>query len=997
MRGLCTAVLLVGMGGATAASAQEQTASIVGTVVDVNGGVLAGSVVTARHEGGLAATTVTDEAGRFRFPSLPPGRFDVTAEFAGFAPARVEGVAPRLGEELHVSVTLEQATLSETVRVVADSRTIAITQSSRSHSLRDEDLTVLPSGREFTDVVNQISGANLELTRSEGQIAIEGSSAGENRFIIDGVESTDLTTGVAGGSTRRRTVTDFLDEIQVKSSGYTAEFGGSTGAVVNAITRSGANAWHGDALLYWEADGLDAQPRPTLELMQPDPTQPSAAEYVTYPKDDYHGLEPGFTLGGPILRDKLWFFAGYIPRFGPISRTAPFFDGTTSTLTEEQTFHQGVANVTGQVGASWRFRTGFTFGHQRVEGLLHNQDGTSSPNADYDQIYVEPTWSVSGSVDWTPSPSYFMSVRGGYWVFDSYTENVYEGDYLFWRRSSLGLAGVPSEYQRPSFYENVPTNDAIERNRQGRLSLQWDNTFFFEGAGRHQLKTGIQLDRRSYDILRGGTGNAIDIWWNGSYEGHRGDYGYYRVRSNALEPNRSTLRVGDVHSDGVGLFVQDSWSLGDRLTLNLGLRTETESLPSYSRDPRIPDTVVHFGFGDKLAPRLGFAWDATGDGRTKVYGSWGVFYDILKFQVNVFGQFIQSDYYYTLDDPDLSTIENNLACPPQCPGRLLDQTSDDGFYFNNPDDPRVEPELKPMKLQEFVFGIEREIAPRVVLGVRYIRKRLDRTIEDLAVLDSEGDEQYWLGNPGFGVADTVVLDGGETTLPYPRARRDYDGVEIGLSKRMANGWSGRVFYLWSHLRGNDSGLAQTGYPPFSGINPNFGRTWDSVIMPFDQDTQPLGGPLFTDRRHQIKAQLVYQLPIGTSLGASWYGASGIPKTRGAFVRPFLPVYQEGLGSDGRMPFTSQLDVQVMHQFSLNEGLRLTLTATIFNLFNQGGATDYFQWRIFDQVVMDPDEYLQGFDMEQVIDEQQIPRDPRFMMDEYFRPPRSIRLGMRLSF
>ena len=187
---------------------------------------------------------------------------------------------------------------------MSESPLVAITQSVHATSLRGEEIEKMPRGRDFTSLATQAAGVNDEQKMSG--ISIDGSTSAENRVVIDGVETTDTWIGMSG----QYLVTDFVEELQVKSSGYSAEYGGSTGGVLNAITRTGTNAWHGDALLYWSGDALDAGPRPTLQL---DPTDASRAEYVTYPEDEYDQLEPGFTLGGPLVRDKLWFFAGYVP------------------------------------------------------------------------------------------------------------------------------------------------------------------------------------------------------------------------------------------------------------------------------------------------------------------------------------------------------------------------------------------------------------------------------------------------------------------------------------------------------------------------------------------------------------------------------------------------------------------------------------------------------------------------------------------------------------
>ena len=130
--------------------------------------------------------------------------------------------------------------------------------------------------------------------------------------------------------------------------------------------------------------------------------------------------------------------------------------------------------------------------------------------------------------------------------------------------------------------------------------------------------------------------------------------------------------MGKATVNNVGLFLQDEWTLGSRLTLHAGLRTENEHVPSLADDPNIPPTAIHFGFADKLAPRVGLAWDATGDRKTKVYGSWGVFYDITKLQITQgFGANRAKLFWFTLDSPDFRPIVDNPACPPECPGTLI--------------------------------------------------------------------------------------------------------------------------------------------------------------------------------------------------------------------------------------------------------------------------------------------------------------------------------------
>ena len=222
-----------------------------------------------RHRSPLE--TVTDGSGTYRFATLPPGRYEVTARLTGFLPARVVNIDLALGVQLTIDLVLKPAGPNETVEVVSESPLVAVTQSAGATNLRNEQIEKLPRGRDFTSLAIQAAGTNDE--RKLGGISIDGSSGAENRIIIDGVETTDTTVGTPG----QLLVTDFVHELQIKSSGYSAEYGGSTGGVLNVITKSGSNAWHGEALVYGSGDALDAALRPRCNSRRPTRAVPNTS------------------------------------------------------------------------------------------------------------------------------------------------------------------------------------------------------------------------------------------------------------------------------------------------------------------------------------------------------------------------------------------------------------------------------------------------------------------------------------------------------------------------------------------------------------------------------------------------------------------------------------------------------------------------------------------------------------------------------------------------
>jgi outer membrane receptor for ferrienterochelin and colicin len=1009
------AVLLAVLLIALPVAAQEQSGSIDGVVKDAQGAPVAGATVVAKSARGLTVETVTDTTGTYRFPSVPPGRYEITASLTGFAPGKVDASVV-LGSTASASITLKVGGVTETIQVTAEAPLIDVKSSARATNLRDEAIDKMPKGRDYTSLISQAPGVNPEYKL--GGISIDGSSGGENRYIVDGAEITNLQSGT-GSRTNLTTMpaqsmmmpTDFLDEVQIKSSGYSAEFGGSTGGVVNVITKSGSNSWRGDVMAYYSGDSLNGDERPSLRLK---PTNSREAEYVTYAKDSFNRIEPGFTLGGPLVRDKVWFFAGYNPTFRPLDRTVTFrSDNTARTTSQDFTAHYAVANVTAQLSPKTRAKAAFRFAPSTQEGVLAALDGSSSPTANFGITTKRPTWSGGVSLDFTPSNRFYTSVRGAYYYSDSYDEGVFQGTRYLFQTSNVGQAGVPANLQQVTNFASVPTNTESSADKQKRLALQWDATLFAHAGGEHQVKFGVQLDRIQNEVLSGETGNLVRLYWDrqlvGSDPSSRGAFGYYQVRSNGVKPELGFITEGDVSVNNLGLFIQDTWTISNRFTLNLGLRTEDERVPNF--DPALPQTGIKYSFADKLAPRVGFAWDIQGDGKTKAYASWGIFYDITKLEMprGSFGGDKWLEYYYSLDTADWPNLDRS-GCPPACPGRLLRGPID----FRHPstdENGGIDPDIKPMRSQERSVGIERQLTNVVSVGARYVHKQFDRVVEDIGALDAQQNEIYTIGNPGEGLTEIAFVLNGRT-INLPKAKRDYDAVELSLNKRMSNRWSAHFSYLWSRLYGNHTGLSQG--DENGRTSPNVGRNYDVTYMMFDQTGNATFGVLPTDRTHQLKAQFVYDAKFGTSFGLNWFAASGVPKTRELAAIPpnNYPVQYLGRGSDGRMPFTNQIDLNVQHEFKLSDKMRFTLIANVLNLLDSKTATNFFaaQGAAGQGLSITEQQFYSGsVNFQQAFTQQNLVQDPRFLQEGYcsaastliagcgYQDPRTVRLGVKLSF
>jgi carboxypeptidase family protein/TonB-dependent receptor-like protein len=1025
MRVRTFAALMAALLLATPLAAQELRGSIEGVVKDTSGAVLPGVTVEAKAANGAVLSTASDATGTFRFPAVAPGTYVVTAALQGFRTGTVNEVIVGLGQIKKVDFALALQGVAETVQVTAESPLVDVKQSARQTNIRAEQVELLPKGRDFTSLVSQAPGANYE-AKSNG-LSIDGATASENRYIIDGVETTDLRSGISG----QNLLADFVEEVQVKSSGYTAEYGGSTGGVINAITKSGSNNFTGSALFDWQGSDL-AGNSPSLRIKLSDSNQ---AEYVTYPKDDSNRIEPGFALGGPIARNRAWFFGAYQPAITTTDRTV---DATTSanpgavsiSRTEKRQVHYLTASTSAQLGDKVRMRVAFNNSWSKTKGLLPSLNGTD-PADGIDVNYLKtsefPNWTLSGNVDYMVSQNLMFGVRGGYYLSDQHDSDAPDVSRYLWTTTSnvnfVGTNGVPvpANLQHGTNFTSVISNLAVDRDRLSRGFFQADATWYVRAGGDHQIRGGVQIDQRANNVLLGELGHRVTFRWGSTLSGVRGPFGYYSVRSavdTRVDPDRyggaeaaNTLRkrgfttTGDINSNLVGLFIQDAWTINGKLTINAGLRTEQEGVPIYGEVPGIEATPIEFGFGKKLAPRLGLAYDITGDGKNKMYASWGIFYDIFKLELprGSYGGDKWTEYYYTLDTPDWTSVNTAAGCPPACSGTLLRVTD---FrlptYSINPEDCLsqgcTDPNLEPMKSQEFSVGFERQLGAMMAGSIRYVHKQLDQAIEDIGTIDEDGNEAYVIGNPGVGSATTAFLSG-STRVAMPKAKRQYDSVEFALEKRLRDNWFLRGSYLWSRLHGNYPGLSQT--DENGRTSPNVGRLYDYPLMMFMDGGGPVYGLLPTDRPHQLKTQFIYQFPFGTSLGVNEYVSSGIPVTREIGIYPpnNLPVQYLGRASDGRTDVFSQTDLLIQHEFRLAGARRLQISLNVLNLFDQeAGISKFSTYHAVNGVTPDEDLFYTGAQtLSSLITSEGVTVDPRFLQNNTFQPPLQARFGVKFIF
>lgn len=933
------------------ANAQEQRGTIEGVVKDSSGAVLPGATVEARSGGSGVLSTTSDEKGAFRFPSVLPGVYEVTANLAGFKAGKVSAVEVRIGSIKSVDFSLQLAGIAEAVTVTAESPIVDVRQSGKSTNIRAEQVTLLPHNRDFTSLLSQAPGVNQEAKSApagQAGIMIDGAAAAENRYVIDGIETTNIIGGLSG----KNLLADFVDEVQIKSTGYPAEFGGSTGGVINVMTRSGSNRTAGSVLAYYQGSRTTGESNQTLRAVNGDATR---AEYHTYPKDTVDRFEPGASIGGPIFTNRMWYFGAYQPVNQETKRhvdasTTGVPTATPSDTTRKDNIQYLSGNVTNQFGNKLRTRVAFNNSWSKQSGQLANLIGSDSATTVYTKGTKFPNWALSGTADYTVSPKFLIGARVGRYYANTEDFNVNNVvRYVFADgTTNIGMPGVPSQFQHPAGYANIGSNNGILKDEQTRNFVQVDATYFAQAAGSHQIKGGVQIDRRANDVINGNLQNVIQIRWDTSTGGVRGPFGYYEVISSGPTSYQTGFATaGNVKSNVNGIFVQDQWAINNRLTINAGLRTENENVPAYTDAAGVPPDPIKFNWSDKTAPRLGFAYDLKGDGRSKVYGSWGIFYDIFKLNLprGSFGGDKWISYYYTLDTPDFESLRASDSCPPTCPGTFITQRDFRAVSVTAGLDVEEPGQLKPMRTQELSFGFEHQFKPTLAGSVRFVHKQLDRAIDDIGDL-SEGDEFYIIANPGEGIVDTFDISTGTSVfksqgfaanpqlITMPKATREYNSVELRMEKRLSNNWMAAGSYVWSRDAGNYSGLSSS--DENGRDNPNNSRDFDYPSMSFDQTGKVLDGVFDTDRTHQIKAQALYQFHWGTSVGVNQYVASGTPISRQVpiITNSNYPIRYRGRNSEGRTPVFSQTDLYVEHGFRVGGTRRIVLGMNVLNLFDQ---------------------------------------------------------------
>ncbi len=968
---LIVAVLALFMAG-TAFAQLVPTSKMEGKVVDSTGAPLPGVSVEATSPRLVGkATAVTDGDGTYRLFSLPSGIYEIVFSLQGFKTLIRKDIVVQLSQTLTLNVTLEQAALEEQVTVIGQSPLIDVKSTVKGQTMTKEVFMSLPRNRSFDGLISTVPGVQYD--NRTGGLSVDGSTGTENMWYMDGADITQVHTGVSA----QGAVMELVDEVKVTASGYNAEFGGSMGGVVNVITRSGGNAYHGDVSFYYN-DNTQLMQGKARDYFRWNPNNSNLAEYVNDDdlywkggrgRDDYKRYEAVFTLGGYILKDKLWFFGSFNPVY---SRTwgDRFFNSDddltipgnqapwTPFFNKNKAFN-GQVKLTAAPLRGLRVSASFVNNWSNYRGAMPSILGGSTKDYAWgNQGYDYPNWSAAFLADYSASNNFLVSLRGGYHlqnttkqqIANRFTTYYFEEPNTMFATDAFYVAN-PSLIHIAGAVNYGGSRSVQDRYKLEKLSGNLDLSYFVSLAGDHAWKAGFQVIRDMEDVLNGPVSPMVNLVWDQpctALEGYgvpstRGTYGFYNIRGSWRQPYGYAWDIG---RNTYAIYLQDSWTLNGKLTINAGIRTESEYIPSFNQN--VPDQYkkpIKFGFEDKLAPRFGLVYDVFGDSTLKVFGSFGIYYDVMKLYMaeGAFGGFKWQTDYYTLDVADYRLIAaNGLVSNTTGSGATGDaglSQAAGGTYLGTidwriPSFDTLQPDMKPVAQQEVSLGAEKKITEDLSFSARGVWKHLLRTIEDIGIVTPQG-EMYYQGNPGsewiINLFETLQEE--PTGLDYWDQRpaiRNYYGLNLSLEKRFSHNWQGAINYTLSLTKGNYGGLSST--DEFGRNSPNVERSYDIWFMMYEMDGTPINGRLPQDRTHYIKAYGSYTFPIGLTLGFAAYGRSGNPiSTRLPFNNAYI--YPNGYGDLGDLPFTAWADVYAEWALKVAGRYTLAFNVQISNVTN----------------------------------------------------------------
>jgi outer membrane receptor protein involved in Fe transport len=894
--------------------AQRTTGGISGTIKDASGSVLPGVSVAVSGANIVGTqTATTNEHGFYRMLSLPPGEYQISFTMAGFKTVTHRGLRVGLGTNIEQNASLEISQLQEALDVVAESSVVDTTSTEVGANYDRTWVENAPLRRyTFFDLVKSAPGT-LDGGDGSRRSMVYGSSYDENAFQLDGV---DITENFFNESSAEPNP-DAIEEVEILSLGAPAEFGNLTGAVYNIVTRQGTNAFHGDVNFFWQGDGTTSNNTTDLkdgngDFVDACPTEANPNKRCPFFRDKFTDFTA--QIGGPIVKDKLWFFASYGKQqdnFGEIA-----VDPTIPQSLVKAGVDRYLFKLTWQASAKHKFQGTFHLDDKETDNGL---DSISAPTTAWKRKSNTPTPGLSYTGVLSDKTVLDLRYSGFYGTVSGAPVDPNQPRDLsrFYDLDTGTLSG--GHYY---WYETEPRRTTVS----AKVSHLADH---FLGAS-HDFKFGVQYS----DAVARGLYGYNDFVYTYVADGVRYGYGYDRQPFSYSGNSRN-----------VGVFFDDTIRVNDRLSFNLGIRYDHNK--AYSAEQNEVDefgqpTSTVFPRTDYytwkyVSPRVGFNLKLTKDGRTVLKGHFGRYHRAVATGefANVIGPSIKPTFSGIFQFP-----ANWDPAHKETAGQWDPESLE---FFEGNSNLGVDPNYESPYTDQYILSFERELTKGFGMQLNYVHKDgkkfaawqdiagqytqvpftdnlgddpTGRTFNVFQLVSEPGDRQFRISNP----------DGVGTKI---------DAVSLDLLKRMTGKWqmNGSVTWLRATGRVTDSispvGIQQRGGLQFRdfGKNPN--------------DFVNTDGRLRLDVTWNFKLQFLYKLPAGFQFSTNLIHRNNAWLVRRGRVPVSLSGIPEGTtillqkrGENDRLPDITQWDARLQKDFKFGKDLRLSVFVDALNLLNE---------------------------------------------------------------
>jgi outer membrane receptor protein involved in Fe transport len=953
----------------------QGTSTITGTVTDAATGKPVPDVVVTATSPALQGEqiVVTDSSGLYRLAQLPAGVYTLKLEKESYKPFSRADINVRVDRTVRVNIQIQpESVTGDTVVVVGRAPTVDVGSTTTGINVGKEFINniafIQPNGSGVR-TFESLASVAPQVIADEYGFGFSGAQSPENLYLVDGVSVGDPAFGINGA----QFPVEFVQEANVVTGGYMAEYGRATGGVLNVVTKSGSNEFHGTVWGNWTPGALQGTPK-VIE---------SAATAITSQRRLLNTVDFGAEVGGPIIKDRLWFLVGFAPSFnwnqttrslralnvddGMGNLTNPELPGMTQQREESQRAFSYIAKLTflinsdnnlslSVVGSPSSSTTPFAFSPANRtatwNGGFNTTDNTNTISLKYNGAFLDKHLLVDASLGWfninrstlpndgssigttpgdgtgagTPVVIYRRTTPHFIGTFENLTPEAL----ALCQSNGMSAAAIAAtcpatggaEYRTGGMgYMEQASIDRI----QGRASV----SYLFQALGHHTLKAGLDIEQLSYDITKAYSGGFVlrEATSGNSYTDYR-QFGYLTGPDEAV---RRPLIRSTPTSTGIGAYLQDSWSIMDLVTLNAGLRYENQQLFA-------GDKSLGMSLNNMLSPRIGLIYDFTQQGRSKLFANYARYYESVP--INIADRALTGEDSYQFLRYRAPNASRPGCQPLVDSAQVLNECQDSrnyvpinalngGDYDVSPSalitgsgKTLVDPNLMPQSSDEIVVGGEYEIFADGRVGATYTRRYMNMVIEDMSTDEAS---TYFIGNPGYGLAQQ-----------FPKATRDYDAVTLYFNKAFSDGWMAQLSYTWSSLRGNYNGLFR---PETGQLDPNINADFDLISLLPNRT-----GPLDADRTHFIKAYAskVFQITgsFGLLLGLTYEGRSGAPINYLASHPLYGPdeAFVLPRGSGGRLPWRHQFNAKAGVSYRINKDNEIQFTADVFNMFNFQAVT-----------------------------------------------------------